>query len=177
MTNSSVMYSCRKTFKFKGNKKFRTWTKKSSSVFRVSGFLCSMYICYEHSMYVSHSRIMGMIQSYLHFFPVFFLNKITKENSFTERICWKLESICPSNYFEMCAEIHRKYWRTHLIFVVLRRPRCAVEQDSANQLDRQSPSVFVFFFFFFFWIRVLFFVDFSFLFLWTVSTWPISFVY
>ena len=34
-------------------KRFRTWTKKSLRVFRVSGFLCSMYICYEHSMYVS----------------------------------------------------------------------------------------------------------------------------
>ena len=42
------------TFKLKGNKRFRTWTKKSISVFRVSGFLCSMYIRYEHSMYVSH---------------------------------------------------------------------------------------------------------------------------
>ena len=31
-------------------------------VFRVSGFLCSMYICYEYSMYVSHIRIMGMVQ-------------------------------------------------------------------------------------------------------------------
>ena len=30
-------------------------------VFRVSGFLCSTYICYEHSMYVSHIRIMGMV--------------------------------------------------------------------------------------------------------------------
>ena len=48
---------CGKTFKLKGNKKFRTWTKKSSSVFCVSGFLCSMYICYEHSMYVSHIHI------------------------------------------------------------------------------------------------------------------------
>ena len=28
-------------------------------VFPVSGFLCSMYICYEHSMYVSHIRISG----------------------------------------------------------------------------------------------------------------------
>ena len=25
-------------------------------------FLCSMYICYEHSMYVLHIRIMGMVQ-------------------------------------------------------------------------------------------------------------------
>ena len=41
--------------------KFRTWTKKSLRVFRVSRFLCSMYICYEHSMYVSHIRIMGML--------------------------------------------------------------------------------------------------------------------
>ena len=32
-----------------------------SRVFRVSGFLCSMYICYEHSMYISHIRIMGMV--------------------------------------------------------------------------------------------------------------------
>ena len=43
--------------KTQSNKKFRTWTKKSLRVFRVSGFLCSMYICYEHSMYVSHIRI------------------------------------------------------------------------------------------------------------------------
>ena len=41
----------------RGNKKFRTWTKKSSSVFRISGFLYSMYICYEHSMYILHIRI------------------------------------------------------------------------------------------------------------------------
>ena len=41
----------------KGNKRFRTWTKKWLRVFRVSRFLCSMYICYEHSMYVSHIRI------------------------------------------------------------------------------------------------------------------------
>ena len=27
------------------------------SVFRVSGFLCSMYICYEHSMYISHIHV------------------------------------------------------------------------------------------------------------------------
>ena len=53
---------CRKkNFKLKGNKKFRTWTKKSSSVFRVSGFLYSMYICYEHSMYVSHIFMYGYV--------------------------------------------------------------------------------------------------------------------
>ena len=36
-----------KTFKLKGNKKFRAWTKKSSSVFCLSGFLCSMLSIYE----------------------------------------------------------------------------------------------------------------------------------
>ena len=36
---------CRRTFKLKGNKKVRTWTEKSLRVFRVSRFLCSMYIC------------------------------------------------------------------------------------------------------------------------------------
>ena len=41
----------------KGNKRFCTWTKKSLCVFRVSGFLCSMYICYEYSMYISNIRI------------------------------------------------------------------------------------------------------------------------
>ena len=45
------------TFNLKLKKRFRTWTKKSLRVFCVSGFLCSMYICYEHSMYVSHIRI------------------------------------------------------------------------------------------------------------------------
>ena len=53
---------CPKTFKLKGNKRFRTWTKKSLRVFHVSGFLCSMYICYEHSMYVSHIRISGYVK-------------------------------------------------------------------------------------------------------------------
>ena len=32
-----------------------------SRVFRVSGFRCSMDICYEHSMFISHIRIMGML--------------------------------------------------------------------------------------------------------------------
>ena len=39
---------CRRTFKLKGNKKFRTWTEKSLRVFRVSRFLCSMLYIYEH---------------------------------------------------------------------------------------------------------------------------------
>ncbi len=34
---------------------------RSRKFFRVSGFLCSTYICYEQSMYVSHIRIMGML--------------------------------------------------------------------------------------------------------------------
>ena len=53
---------CQKTFKLKGNKKFRTWTKKSSSVFRVWEFLCYLCMSYEHSMYISHIRILGMLQ-------------------------------------------------------------------------------------------------------------------
>ena len=51
---------CRRTFKLKGNNKFRTWTKnrKCFSCFRVSRFLSSMYICYEHSnVRFTHSRI------------------------------------------------------------------------------------------------------------------------
>ena len=50
---------CRKTFKLKGNKKFRTWTEKSLRVFRILRFLCSMYICYEHPMYISHIHVYG----------------------------------------------------------------------------------------------------------------------
>ena len=50
---------CR-NLQLEGNKRFRTWTKKSLRVFRVSGFLCSMYICYEHSMYVSPIFRMAM---------------------------------------------------------------------------------------------------------------------
>ena len=40
---------CRKTFKLKGNKKFRTWTKKSSSVFLCFGIpMLSIYVGYEN---------------------------------------------------------------------------------------------------------------------------------
>ena len=44
------------TFNSKGNKRFRTWTKWLH-VFHDSEFLCSMYIHYEHPMYVSHISI------------------------------------------------------------------------------------------------------------------------
>ena len=35
---------------------------KNRKYFSSFGFLCSMYICHEHSMYVSHICIMGMLQ-------------------------------------------------------------------------------------------------------------------
>ena len=36
---------CRRTFKLKGNKKFRTWIKKSSSVFRISrSYILCIYV-------------------------------------------------------------------------------------------------------------------------------------
>ena len=53
--NVYLSFLCRRTFKLKGNKKFCTWTNKSC--LRVSGFLCSMYKCYKHSMYILHIRI------------------------------------------------------------------------------------------------------------------------
>ena len=42
---------CRKTFKLKGNKKFCTWTKK----FGIP--VLSIYVRYEHSMYISHIHV------------------------------------------------------------------------------------------------------------------------
>ena len=48
---------CWKTFKVKGNKKFRTWTERSLRVFRISRFQCSMLYIYEHYMSISHIRI------------------------------------------------------------------------------------------------------------------------
>ena len=36
------LFLCRRTFKIKGNKKFRTWTERSLCVFRISIFLCSI---------------------------------------------------------------------------------------------------------------------------------------
>ena len=51
---------CRRTFKLKGyKKKFRTWTKKSSSVFHVSRFLCSVLYIYEHYMSISNMAVSG----------------------------------------------------------------------------------------------------------------------
>ena len=34
---------------------------RSRKCFCVSGFLCYLYMSYEHSMYVSHIHIMGML--------------------------------------------------------------------------------------------------------------------
>ena len=39
------------------SKVIKSFVPELRSVFYVSGFLCSMYICYEHSMYVTHIRI------------------------------------------------------------------------------------------------------------------------
>ena len=50
---------CRRTFKLKGNKKVRTWTEKSSSVFLFFEILCSVYICNERPMYISHIHVYG----------------------------------------------------------------------------------------------------------------------
>ena len=64
---------CRKTFKLKGNKKFRTWTKKSLSVFLCFGIpmcvmniLCTFpiimygYVTYFRST-ISHERIKQIV--------------------------------------------------------------------------------------------------------------------
>ena len=53
MEKSGVSLSlCRKTFKLKKVISFVP-ELRSPKCFCVSGFLCSMYICYEHSMYIS----------------------------------------------------------------------------------------------------------------------------
>ena len=52
------------TFNSKVIKGFVPELRSRYVFFCVSGFLCSMYICYEHSMYVSHIRIMGMVNIY-----------------------------------------------------------------------------------------------------------------
>ena len=36
---------------------------RSCKCFWVSGFLCYLYMSYEHSMYISHIRIMGMLKN------------------------------------------------------------------------------------------------------------------
>ena len=52
---------CRRSFKLKGNKKFRTWTEKTLRVFRISRMLyiyIYIYIyIYKHYMSISHIRI------------------------------------------------------------------------------------------------------------------------
>ena len=50
---------CRRTFKLKGNKKFRTWTEKSLRVLRVLRFLWSVLYIYEYYMSISHMAVSG----------------------------------------------------------------------------------------------------------------------
>ena len=48
---------CRKTFKLKGNKKGFVPELRSREIFSVSGFLCYLYMSYEHSMNVSRTHV------------------------------------------------------------------------------------------------------------------------
>ena len=41
---------------------------RSCKCFRILRFLCSMYICYEHFMYISHICIMGMVHYYYYYY-------------------------------------------------------------------------------------------------------------
>ena len=43
---------CRRTFKLKGDEKFRTWTKNSLRDFQISRFLCSVLYIYIWTLYV-----------------------------------------------------------------------------------------------------------------------------
>ena len=55
-------------------------------VFCVSGFLCSLYVHYEHSMYISHIRIMGMLHIYIRYDSYFkwaWAHFFTQLNGFT----------------------------------------------------------------------------------------------
>ena len=67
------------------SKVIKSFEPELRSVFRVSGFPCSMYICYEHSMYVSHISIMGMLYDFwilhkLHFLFVKYWRIYVKRN-------------------------------------------------------------------------------------------------
>ena len=98
------------TFKLKGNKRFRTWTKKSLLVFRISGFLCSMYICSDHSMYVSHIRIWLW---YMCMAPRIYCVFVRKRNCSYQCMCMYFRSFCFSiitilpinNIYLMCYKI------------------------------------------------------------------------
>ena len=55
---------------------------RSRKCFCVSGFLCYPYVSYEHSMYISHIRIMGMLQSLIGCFLFFFTGDVINSESY-----------------------------------------------------------------------------------------------
>ena len=54
---------CQITFNSKIIKSFVPELRSRKCFFCVSGFLCYLYMSCEHSMYISHIRIMGMLQN------------------------------------------------------------------------------------------------------------------
>ena len=75
-----------------------------SRVFRVSGFLCSMYICYEHSMYISHisvSWVWYKVKSF-HFFSNF-VNLANFSHFF-------ISSQIPSIFWSFNTKAKKKYY-------------------------------------------------------------------
>ena len=78
-----------------------------SRVFRVSGFLCFMYICYEHSMYVSHIRI-WLWYSFSLFNYVINKLRVYKSYPFDMCVClWVCVCVCVNMIWH---EISYKCW-------------------------------------------------------------------
>ena len=89
---------CRKTFQLKGNKKFRAWTKKSSSVF-VFRDSYVIYMSYEHPMSISQTWV--SISNGWDFYVIYehFMNIIC---TFHISVSWYI------TYFQKCSRYN--FW-------------------------------------------------------------------
>ena len=116
-------------------------------MFCVSGFLCSMYICYEDSMYVSRSRIIAMVHIsfsvYSYLFPFiyyFFLSPLISINfnlfKFDTNVC---VCVCVKLFLFLflCLLAHISFIRTSM-YLFNHKFSCVLKQKIKRQLFTAS---------------------------------------
>ena len=108
---------------------------RSRKCFRVSGFLCSMHICYEHSMYVSHIHVwlyynIGWTEHWLEHYGMKFLVSI---RNFFRWLLWTLVVITDITQFWNKVLMSVSIVRRYVIFLM-------IAKDTKYKTDDIAPT-------------------------------------
>ena len=114
---------------------------RSRKCFCVSGFLCSMYICYEHSMYVSHIAVSGYHHHHHHIvlaarisltlsrhssLSFIALGRSSGQHPVSSHSCWMYVRAGRPAFARPCVGIHKSTSLMSSSLLLQRCPACLV---------------------------------------------------